>query len=59
MASAIAHHQLRISLPRKTTISVGSGSALPACENVCSNCGTTKISSTTTETTATPMRIVG
>ena len=41
------------------TTCVGSGSALPACANVCSNCGTTQTSSTMTDSTATPIRMHG
>ncbi len=43
----------RMNLPSITTTSVGIGSALPACANVDSNCGTTHTSSTATDTTAT------
>ncbi len=55
----ISHQYLRSAVPITITIWVGSGNALPACANVCWNCGTTNPSSTMTDVTATQMRMVG
>ena len=49
----------KMRLKSVTTTCVGNGSALPACANVVSNCGTTQISSSATDATATPIRITG
>ena len=40
-AAIIAHHHFLSAVPTKITTWVANGSALPACANVCWNCGTT------------------